>query len=119
MKILITHQGFSLIELAVALVILSVGLLGVVSLQLAALNDTKIAYFQSIAIIQGISLLERIRINQTPTARERELKQWQYDTHLALPEGHGSYQCVGEKCCVKLFWFQQQVHSLTIGKCNQ
>lgn len=59
------QSGFSLIEIMVAAVILSIGILGVVSLQVIGMKGTHQSYMkhQAMAIVQ--SLTERMRSNVT------------------------------------------------------
>lgn len=58
------HYGFTLIEVLVALVVLSIGVLGIASLQVATLASTHDAYLQSVSAIQATDLEERIRANR-------------------------------------------------------
>jgi len=56
-------KGFSLIEVLVAVVILSIGLLGLGALQATGINNTNNAYFRSQATVLANSLIERMRAN--------------------------------------------------------
>ena len=55
--------GFALIEVLVAVVVLSVGILGVLALQLNALAYSHSAYVTSVASVQAMDLEERMRAN--------------------------------------------------------
>ncbi|HUQ08832.1 MAG TPA: type IV pilus modification protein PilV [Steroidobacteraceae bacterium] len=61
-------RGFSLIEALVALIVLSVGLLGAAGLLLGALRDQSLALRQAAATVLLIDMADRIRAN--PEARE-------------------------------------------------
>ena len=55
-----TQSGTTLIEVLVAVVVLSIGLLGIAGLQLSALRNTQGAYERSAAVILANSLAERM-----------------------------------------------------------
>ena len=57
------QRGFSLIEALVAFLILSVGMLGIASLQLISLKAGKTAELRTVAVIKAEEMLERIRNN--------------------------------------------------------
>lgn len=58
------HEGFTLLEVLVAIVILSFGVLGVVGLQAAALQANKEARYQSAAVRLGRELGDLMRGNK-------------------------------------------------------
>ena len=55
--------GFSLIEALVAFLILSIGLLGIASLQMLSLKAGKTAEFRTVAVLKSEEIMERIRNN--------------------------------------------------------
>jgi type IV pilus assembly protein PilV len=57
------QQGFTLLEILVAIVVLSIGLLGLAALQAVSLNNNQIAYYRSIASQQAYDMADRIRAN--------------------------------------------------------
>ena len=57
------QRGFTLIEAMVALVVLSIGLLGMASMQVGALRLSTSAYYRSIAATKASELAERMRAN--------------------------------------------------------
>lgn len=63
-KIQSKQRGFSLIEGLVAFLILSIGMLGIASLQLISLKAGRTAEIRTIAVIKAEEILERIRTNQ-------------------------------------------------------
>jgi type IV pilus assembly protein PilV len=60
-----TQSGFSLIEVLVAIVILSVGMLGAVGMQATALQSNKETRYQAIATTFGRELAEKMRGNNS------------------------------------------------------
>ena len=57
------EQGFNLIEVMVALVILSLGVLGMAALQFTSIQQNQDAYFRSQATLLAYDLADRIRLN--------------------------------------------------------
>ena len=62
-----TQSGFSLIEVLVAIIILSVGMLGAVGMQATALQSNKETRYQAIATTFGRELAEKMRGEITPS----------------------------------------------------
>lgn len=57
------HAGFTLIEVLIAVVIFSIGLLGWAGLQVAALDGTRSAELRTLAVLQAQDLADRMRAN--------------------------------------------------------
>lgn len=62
------QQGFSLIEALVAFLIISVGMLGIASLQVVALRAGYTATLRTAAVIKSEEILERMRANESALA---------------------------------------------------
>lgn len=58
-------RGFSMIEALVALVVLSVGLLGIAALYVESLSSNRTAVLRSAAVVLASDLADRIRANRT------------------------------------------------------
>ena len=58
-----TQSGFTLLEIMVAIVVLSLGLLGLAGLQAASLRNNQTAYYRSIATQQAYDIADRLRAN--------------------------------------------------------
>ncbi len=58
-------RGFSLIEVMVAVTILSVGLLSLAGLQVSSLRSTQTSYVRTQAVIAAMEMAERMRANKT------------------------------------------------------
>ncbi len=59
-----SQSGFTLLEILVAIVVLSLGLLGLAGLQAATLRNNQVAYYRAIVIQQTNDIADRIRANQ-------------------------------------------------------
>lgn len=64
---MIKQQGFSLIELLVAVVILAVGILGIAGLQVVALQQNRGALYRAEATMLANDIMDRIRVNTDMT----------------------------------------------------
>lgn len=58
-----THDGFSLVEVLVALLVLSVGLLGLAALQTTSLRYNTESYFRTQATYLAYDIIDRMRAN--------------------------------------------------------
>jgi type IV pilus assembly protein PilV len=61
----VSHDGFSLVEVMVALVVVSIGLLGIAKMQALALSSTGTAKMRSLASIQAASLASTLRADRS------------------------------------------------------
>ncbi len=59
------QKGFSLIEALVAFLVLSVGMLGIASMQTMAIRAGETATWRSVAVVKAEEIMERIRTNKT------------------------------------------------------
>ncbi|TYT75137.1 type IV pilus modification protein PilV [Desulfobotulus mexicanus] len=100
-----SSSGFTLMEVLLVLVILSIGLLGLAVLQNMALKDNHNALLRSRAVQQAEDILDRIRANRnnlgdyviaigaTPAVggmAGTDLTEWRRGLALSLPGGDGS-----------------------------
>ncbi|MEW5789724.1 MAG: type IV pilus modification protein PilV [Pseudomonadota bacterium] len=59
------QAGFSLLEILVSIVVISLGLLGLAGLQAANLRDTQTSYLRSLASQLALDMADRMRVNLT------------------------------------------------------
>lgn len=59
-------RGFSLIEAMVALLVLSIGLLGIAALYVETLRASRTALYRTEAVVQATDLADRMRANRVP-----------------------------------------------------
>ena len=120
--------GFSLIEVLVAVLIVSVGVLGVAGLQLLSLQNNTSAMYRTQAIQSAYDIMDRARANRgedysiaidanPPTApncmtqncnpgqmRNFDLDAWREALANDLPEGTGSVVMNGSAMTVTVRW---------------
>ena len=103
-----TQAGVSMIEVLVAIIILSVGLLGLAGLQTAGLMHNQSASFRSTASVMAYGILDSMRANRieagagsynhlledavpaVETISGQDVSNWLNELALRLPEGLGS-----------------------------
>ena len=99
-------RGFTLLEVLIALVVLSIGLLGVAALQGVGLRSSQGAYLTSQASLLAYDMADRIRANPEPLAiydgfetdctvagaglAGADLQEWSCAVETLLPSGAGT-----------------------------
>jgi type IV pilus assembly protein PilV len=68
MRIRAIESGFTMVEVLVALVVLTIGLLGIAALYLSSLQAGRTAIYRTQAIALAADLADRIRMNRTAQA---------------------------------------------------
>ncbi|MGD8589129.1 MAG: type IV pilus modification protein PilV [Chromatiales bacterium] len=104
-------QGFSLLEVLITFIVLSVGLLGLAALDANGLKNNQSAYWRSQATILGYSIIDSMRANRTAalngdynliltaappsgsTIVAKDLLGWIQALSTTLPEGDGAINC--------------------------
>lgn len=107
-------MGFTLLEVLFTLLVLSAGLVPILGMHMTALHKTQEAYLNSVAAAQLAAMLERLRVNQSSQAQNRELLYWNQINANLLPSGHGDYHCARQYCVVQLQWYMQTIHHLSL-----
>lgn len=131
------QRAFTLIEVLVAMVIFSVGLLGLAGLQSLGMTNGQTAFFRTIAMQQAYNMSDRMRNNIpavdagtfdavdtsvvalgtncltatcTPAALANfDLFEWQANNAAELPQGVGSITRVGSQFVVCVMWNELKV----------
>lgn len=102
-------RGFSMVEVLVALLVLSIGLLGIAGLQLTSVRANQSAYLRGQAVMLAQQAMDRVRANMgnaddyeialsasapasAATQAERDLQTWLQDLARALPAGDGAIE---------------------------
>jgi type IV pilus assembly protein PilV len=121
-KARLKHQrGTTLIETLVALLVLSIGLLGVAALQVNALQSNQMAHVRSQASVLAYDLADRMRANRavalaggynvafgsTPTGanlNQLDVQNWKDALANSLPSGDGELVLVGNVAVIRVRW---------------
>jgi type IV pilus assembly protein PilV len=101
------QRGAGLVEVLVAVIVLSIGLLGIAGMQLGSLRSNHSAWMRSEATLRAQDIMERMRANQPAalagnydialgaaaptgsTVRDLDLQEWKQDLSV-LPAGDGA-----------------------------
>jgi type IV pilus assembly protein PilV len=85
-KTLKSNRGFSMVEVLVSLVILSIALLGTAGLTASSLNSNTNSYYRSQATVMADDILDRMRANIT-AARDGNYNIGADPVSIAAPAG--------------------------------
>jgi len=117
--------GVGLIEVLVAVLVLSFGMLGVAALQATSVRTNQSATMRSLAVSYAYGIADRMRANgsqvaSTPTAYNiavgaqtggadqaaADLEQWKADLGASLPSGDGSisYNAATNQWTITITW---------------
>lgn len=128
------QRGVTLIEVLITVLVLSVGLLGLASLQLMSLRNSQSAMERSVGIVQSYSIIEAIRadadsakvgrfnltLDSEPsgsTFPAKALIEWREQLQKNLgAAATGAVNCSSTKCTVTLQWDDSRA---TGGEDNQ
>ncbi|WP_435751028.1 type IV pilus modification protein PilV [Thauera sp. AutoDN2] len=121
------QAGVSLIEVLVAVLVLSLGLLGMAGLQTSALRNNQSAFERSVAVIESYSIVDAMRVDRvnavngvfnilidgTPvggTFAGNELAKWRNRLAAQLGAGAaGSVNCNGAACTITVRWQDERI----------
>lgn len=116
------QSGFTLIEVMVAVVVLSIGLLGLAGLQATGLRHNQSASFRSTATVLAYDIADAMRANATdavnknydiamtdpkPTGAaiyQQDLNNWINELALRLPSGDGAVSVNNAMMTVTVQW---------------
>jgi len=125
-------QGLTLVEILVALVVLSVGLLGLAAMQTTSVKFTTSAYQRTQATALAYDLIDRMRGNrlaalnndynvafQSPvpacgafdgsgTLRDQDIAAWRNAMACRLPQSTGSVTRVNDEFTIAIQWDDSQ-----------
>jgi len=90
-----SQAGFSLIEVLISVLVLSIGLLGLGGLQMASLKGTHNAHFRTVASLAASELAERMRSNPLAVAANQYAVSMNAESCESMPDK----QCVSGVSC--------------------
>lgn len=115
-------RGFTLLEVLITLLVLSIGLLGLANLQVVGLKNNHSAYLRSQATELAYDALDRMRANRQSaiggdynvaignnasgsSIAAQDVQGWKTELASALPQGDGAIDCSGgDRCTVEVQW---------------
>ncbi|MCY1212890.1 type IV pilus modification protein PilV [compost metagenome] len=126
------QRGASLIEVLVALVLFSIGVLGLAAMQLTALKANQTASVRTHAIFLAYEMADRMRAargdaqagfynlavgaelpcdpeNETCLPFQRDLAEWRANLAQQLPDGNGGVVQNGDRFTVVVQWNEERV----------
>jgi type IV pilus assembly protein PilV len=127
----LTHHGFSLIEVLISMVIISIGLLGAMALQATSLREGQVSNYRDNATLIAQSVLDAIRANRAnagnytitlaasaPTGTSivaTDLQGFKNSASELLPSGNGSITVSAgtSTATINLQWSESRVKSGT------
>jgi len=121
-------EGFSLLEVLIAIIILSIGMLGLAALQAASLKTNHGAYHKTQATFFAYDMADRLRANRavamagtynialatdTPAANGNlpndDINDWLTNVNGTLPSGDGAITCDNTGLCtIMVTWDVQR-----------
>ena len=125
------HDGFSLIEVLISMVIISIGLLGAMALQATSLKEAQVSNYRDNATLIAQSVLDAIRANRAnagnytitlaasaPTGTSivaTDLQGFKNSASELLPSGNGSITVSAgtSTATINLQWSESRVKSGT------
>lgn len=132
------QRGVGLIEVLVAVLILSIGLLGLAGLQMRTLRDNQSALDRSVAVVETHFIADAMRADlntartggfnlaiaaATPTASNfatTALYHWRTNLVAALGTGAtGGVACNGRVCSITVQWNDSRASSGSTANTNQ
>jgi type IV pilus assembly protein PilV len=120
----VAHTGFTLIEVLVTLLLLSLGVLGSAALQLKALQTTHSAYQRSLASVLAIDAGERLWLGLAQGSLGADwLADWRDrrsceidDPHVCLPELEATFETSGSWHVITLSWTEGRLPDVPAGR---
>ncbi len=101
------NTGFTLLEILIAMLILSIGLLGFARAQIIGLRHNESAYLQTIATIQNNALAERFYICNlihASTCKAKQIDIWKTENKALLPQAESSVRQYSDHYTIILKW---------------
>lgn len=120
------HRGFSLLEVLIAVLVLSVGLLGMAGLQLNAMKFNQTAAVRTHATVLAYDIADRMRANRAvaksggyviasdavasgTSVAQTDLGNWKDALDRHLPGGQGAVSVNGDMVTVTIEWDETRV----------
>lgn len=118
-----SQRGVGLIEVLIALLVLSFGMLGMAGLQMWSLKYNQSAMERGMAVVQSHTIADAMRADRAAALRDEfdigleaaapsgntfpqmSLRNWRQSVRDALgPDATGSVECNGALCTIRIRW---------------
>lgn len=113
------HQtGFTLMEAMVALLIFSVGLLGLAAMQMSGLQNNHVALMRTYAIQQTYDIADRIRSRRNGANALADVAAWNNELPNILPGGRGQVAAtpgIPGAFDITVFWDEDRTGATGLG----
>ncbi|WP_018606916.1 type IV pilus modification PilV family protein [Uliginosibacterium gangwonense] len=104
-KHLESQQGSSLIEVLIAVLVLSIGMVGALKLQSEAVRQNADSRYTLLAGAYAQTALDGLSFNYSgKNWQTGSLESWKTDIKRDLPQGTGSVACAANVCTVTITW---------------
>lgn len=97
-------SGFTYVELIISLLLLSLILLGLNAMEVMALRQSSRAWYYQVAVNQADNMLDRLRALKKDTGLDDQIKRWNQENGVILPQGGGIVQGEFPAYTVQVFW---------------
>jgi type IV pilus assembly protein PilV len=116
-------RGFTLVEALVALLALSIGLLGIAGMQITGMRSNMIAAWRTQATYLSYDILDRMRGNRNhrgdyvtgtgaapagSSVAEQDLQAWKTSLAATLPSGDGTVAVNGNVVTITVQWNEER-----------
>lgn len=99
----LSHAGYSLIEVVIALFLFSLVLVNVIQQQGIVRLALQNTYFTFVAIQHALSIADLLHVNEG-VFWSQAISEWQKETAAILPQGKGTVNVIHEKIQVSTCW---------------
>lgn len=102
-------KGFILFEVLITFLLFSVILFSVFEFQLTSLKKTQAIYWEKMARLHVLSLLEELYSLPSGVDPIKTVMGWKERIKNTFPQGKGSYACEGAvSCVIQIQWWASQ-----------
>src|SRR5205809_775092 len=100
----VMNKGFSLIEVLISILLLSIALIGIDALELNSLRISRETYYLSVATNQMQSIADRLKVFSNNNVLQSEIDDWNRENKNILPQGRGQVSGIFPFYQIAVFW---------------
>lgn len=111
-------RGFTLIEVLISLILLSLLLLGFNAMEMDALRSARAAYYFDLATQQLIAMTECLRVLGANQNLNEQITLWNLQNQDVLPAGRGTVSGSYPSYVIAVYWgkFSQECKQVKLGQ---